>query len=153
MLMPRCAYRLLLRQQNADQRLTPIGRRIGLVSDKRWRVFEEKKAMLEKAGRFSGEVGGSEVRDRLRTPNTSLADFFEPLPELADLPEEVRAEIEFLRPSTAVLSSGRRERRSAAPVRGEEDPARAQRVSSARPLEGGERQFREVCSADHREGP
>ena len=56
MFTSRAEYRLTLREDNADQRLTPIGRRLGVVGDEQWRDFELKRAVIERETVRLGEI-------------------------------------------------------------------------------------------------
>jgi tRNA uridine 5-carboxymethylaminomethyl modification enzyme len=65
MFTSRAEFRLTLRADNADQRLTPLGRALGLINDKRWQIFEQKLSLLD------GET--RRVRAKTLTPNEGQA--------------------------------------------------------------------------------
>ena len=71
MFTSRAEYRILLRQDNADLRLTPIGYEIGLVTAENWEKFTEKKSLVESLISFAHEqsVKITEIEEYLKLHN------------------------------------------------------------------------------------
>ena len=85
MMTSRSEYRLSLRQDNADERLTPIGREYGLVQDDRWAVFCKDR-----------EIKQNEM-DRLAKTTVRLADLKAAAPEGTELGEIGGTALELMR--------------------------------------------------------
>jgi tRNA uridine 5-carboxymethylaminomethyl modification enzyme len=86
MFTSRAEYRLMLRHDNADLRLTELGREVGLVDDRRWERFQAHRDAI---GRLRNTLSTTRVNgeplDRvLRRPPTTWADLLRLYPPLAD---------------------------------------------------------------------
>jgi tRNA uridine 5-carboxymethylaminomethyl modification enzyme len=97
MFTSRAEYRLSLRQDNADRRLTPLGREVGLVDNARWARFGRK---VEEIGRVSALLENTRTSDGsllklLRRPETKWEQLAAYSSELADVPPEVARQIEY----------------------------------------------------------
>lgn len=114
MMTSRSEYRLLLRQDNADERLTPIGRRVGLIGDERYAKFLKKQELINaELSRIEGVTlapgdvnpilaaastteisSGARLAEILRRPGISYEMLAPADKNRPDLPADVREEVE-----------------------------------------------------------
>jgi tRNA uridine 5-carboxymethylaminomethyl modification enzyme len=93
MFTSRAEYRLLLRHDNADRRLTPLGYQMGVVGQERWKKLQEHEAQIEQAQRILATRfhDGSPLERVLRRPDFTWADICALNSDIASLATSSRA--------------------------------------------------------------
>ncbi len=97
MFTSRAEYRLLLRQDNADRRLTRLGFEHGLVSQQRVDCLTKKESQIEEVLTLleSKHLGQATLTKHLRRPETTWDEIVERLPELSELSSEVVQQVTY----------------------------------------------------------
>ncbi len=84
MFTSRAEYRLSLRSDNADRRLTPIGKQIGLVDNDRWNKLQDKLDNIEKLKNYlcNTRSAGLSIWEQMRQPENTIAQTLSDRPEI-----------------------------------------------------------------------
>ena len=98
MFTSRAEYRLMLREDNADLRLTEIGRNLGLVDDLRWRAFEQYREQLERLNQNLNNQWIQPGSEQAATLTPSLQNPISREYRLADMLKRPEIQIDVLMP-------------------------------------------------------